>query len=431
MEKFINKLYLSEIIKLIRNDEIKLIDFINLICDRIEDIDTKIQSFLPEKGRRERLLKEAKELESHWPDKSNRPPLYGLLVGVKDIFIADGFPTKCGSELPEELFSGKEAKSLTILKNSGALVLGKTVTTEFAYFEPGPTRNPYNINHTPGGSSSGSAAAVAAGLCPVAFGTQTIGSIIRPASYCGIVGFKPTYGRIPTDGVIPFSQTVDHVGFFTQEIDGAKIIASILCNNWKNNDDNKLPVIGIPEGKYLEQADPETLNIFENTISKLISAGFKVKRIQTFENIENINKFHRQIAAYDMAKVHEEWYKKYKTLYRYNTEKIILDGQAVTQDELYFALMHQTVLRDEITNIMKTSGIDLWICPSTQGDAPEGISSTGSPVMNLPWTYIGFPVISIPTGKSKRNLPLGLQLISSWMNDEFLFYCAKLIFDAI
>src|SRR5690606_3462350 len=152
---------------------------------------------------------------------------------------------------------GSEAESVRLLRAAGALVLGKTVTAEFAYSEPGPTRNPRNLAHTPGGSSSGSAAAVASGFCPLALGTQTIGSVIRPAAYCGIIGFKPGYGRISTSGVLPVSRSLDHVGIFTQDIAGVALAASILCQTWDASPTvsaKTLPTLGVPTGAYLEQA---------------------------------------------------------------------------------------------------------------------------------------------------------------------------------
>ena len=155
---------------------------------RVEAREPSIQALLPEAGRFDRLRREARALADRYRDPSARPPLFGWLFGVKDIFHVDGWPTRAGSRLPESVLVGPEAESVARLKAAGALILGKTVTTEFAYFTPGPTRNPHNLEHTPGGSSSGSAAAVAAGYCPFALGTQTIGSIIRPAAFCGTIG---------------------------------------------------------------------------------------------------------------------------------------------------------------------------------------------------------------------------------------------------
>src|SRR5512138_1003056 len=189
-----------------------------------------IHAFIPEAGRFNRLRREAQSITGVPPGPASSGPLFGRLVGVKDIFRVDGFATRAGSHLPADEFQGAEAESVTRLKNAGILILGKTVTTEFAYFTPGPTRNPHNLNHTPGGSSSGSAAAVAAGLCDLALGTQTIGSIIRPAAFCGVIGFKPTYDRISRAGVIPLSPSLDHVGFFASDLEIANAAAQALVS---------------------------------------------------------------------------------------------------------------------------------------------------------------------------------------------------------
>ena len=193
----------------------------------------QVRAFLPEWKPFERLRQEARSLTKAFPDAGQRPPLFGITLGVKDIFHVDGFPTHGGSDLPPETIGGPEADSVTPLKQAGALIVGKTVTTEFAYFAPGPTRNPHNSLHTPGGSSSGSAAAVAAGLCDLALGTQTIGSINRPAAFCGVVGYKPTYDRISKKGVIPLAPSLDHVGLFSQEVGLARKAARLLARDWK------------------------------------------------------------------------------------------------------------------------------------------------------------------------------------------------------
>ena len=183
---------LAEIADRLRSGDLDLHAYIDTLCDRIEQVDPQVQAFLPEPGRRARLHAAADELLATFPDPDDRPLLFGVPTGVKDIFHVDGFATYAGTAVPPEEFAGAEAVSIRRLRDAGGLIAGKTVTTEFAFFEPGPTHNPRNLAHTPGGSSSGSAAAVAAGLCPLAFGTQTIGSVIRPAAFCGVVGFKPT-----------------------------------------------------------------------------------------------------------------------------------------------------------------------------------------------------------------------------------------------
>lgn len=433
MEKdFSSKLHLNQIINELHSNKLNLIEGINNVCNRIEEVEPHIHALKWEERRRERLINEAKELEKKYPNPDDRPILYGVLIGVKDLFRVDGFPTKAGSKLPPELFDGKEASCVTKLKEAGALILGKTVTTEFAYFEPGPTRNPVNIEFTPGGSSSGSAAVVAAGVCPIALGTQTIGSITRPASFCGIIGVKPSYERIPTDGVISFSKSADHIGYFTQDISGANIISSVICNNWdetKINRTRKLPVLGIPDGKYINQAYKDTLNEFYREVDKLKSLGVKVKVIKTFDVIESINRRHRLMISAEIAQVHKKWFDEYKNLYRPHTIEIIKEGLQIKEAEIEKARDGRLVLRRKIEDLMNKNQIDAWINPSAISDAPYGISSTGSPIMNLPWTYAGLPTITIPIGKSEKKLPLGLHIATNYNNDENLLFWARNIFD--
>lgn len=416
--------HLSKIAQVLEDNSLSLADYINQTCDRIDEVEPKIQALLPEENRRNRLLKEAADLLKRYPLPESRPPLFGIPVGIKDIIRVDGFPTKAGSKLPEELFKGEEASIVRKLRDAGALILGKTVTTEFAYFEPGPTRNPHNTNHTPGGSSSGSAAAVAAGYCPLAIGTQTIGSVIRPAAYCGIVGFKPTYNRIPNDGIIFFSKSVDQIGIFTQDIEGLKLAASILCTDWNRETADKnfdrIPVLGVPDKNYLDQASVDMQKFFKDEISRLEEAGCVIKQIDIFGDIEDINRRHRSLISTELALLHEEWHRKYSDLYSKHTQQIISEGRNIGFEEFADAFVKQAVLRRELEELKIANNIDLWLSPATPTSAPEGLQATGSPVMNLPWTYVGLPTITIPAGKSSKNLPLGLQFTASFWEDERL-----------
>ena len=259
----------------LRSGQTDLLGYINRLCDHIDAVEPKVQALLPEPDRRARLLSEAQELLRRYPEANERPILFGIPIGVKDIFQADGFETRAGSKLPPAALAGPEADSVALLRAAGALVLGKTVTTEFAFFEPGPTRNPHNLAHTPGGSSSGSAAAVAAGITPLALGTQTIGSVIRPAAFCGIVGFKPTYNRIPPEGLLFFSRSADHVDLFTQDVAGMQLAASVTCADWQPYLAAGKPVLGVPAGPYLAQASDEALAAFEEQVMRLavVAAG--------------------------------------------------------------------------------------------------------------------------------------------------------------
>ncbi len=404
----------------LRSGDLDLLAYIHELCDRIDATDPRIHALLPEADRRTRLMAEATALQRRFPDPASRPPLYGIPIGVKDTFRVDGFPTQAGSQLPSELFVAPEATCVTMLREAGALILGKTVTTEFAYFEPGPTRNPHNLNYTPGGSSSGSVAAVSAGFCPLALGTQVIGSTIRPAAYCGIIGFKPTYGRIPTSGLIKCADSVEHIGYFTQDVAGIALVASLLCSNWRTIPSQALPILGVPDGPYLSQASPEALHTFEMQLALLQKAGYTVRRVSAFDDIEGVNRRHTRMVFAEMAVVHASWFKQYEALYRPRTAAALREGQTVGDEELAEARQGRATLRSELEALMAQAKIDVWVSPATTGPAPEGLDSTGSPILNLPWTYAGMPAITIPGGCAINGLPLGLQCVGAAMADEYL-----------
>ena len=393
---------------------------------RFEETEPGIQAFLPERGRFERLRREAVSLVVDGPSVETRTALFGALAGVKDIFRVDGFETRAGSRLPPEEFSGAEAVCVSALRRTGVLILGKTVTTEFAYFVPGPTRNPRNRKHTPGGSSSGSAAAVAAGMCSLALGTQTIGSIIRPAAFCGIVGIKPTYGRISRDGVIPLSPSFDHVGFFTADVAFARRAAPLLYEDWHEPPPAlERPVLGVPDGPYLACAAPEALAHFESTCRFLSDAGYTVRRLPALQDFERIRARHQLILAFEAARVHRSWFEKYEHLYAPKTAQLIRQGVGISEDEWAAALQERRRFQDDLHSLMEVDAIDLWITPATPAAAPRGLNSTGDPVMNLPWTQAGLPALTLPAGTSAEGLPLGVQLVARPSHDEMLLEWAS------
>src|SRR6185503_18908757 len=276
-----------------RSGQLLLPDFLSQVEARFLEREPNVLALLPEENRFTRLHEDADRLVLAYPDLIKRPVWFGALVGVKDIFQVEGFITQAGSRLPSNLLQGAEAASVTRLKEVGALIFGKTVTTEFAYFFPGPTRNPHNPEHTPGGSSSGSAAAVAAGFCHITLGTQTIGSIIRPASFCGVVGVKPTYDRISREGVIPLSPSLDHVGFFVPDVESAIDAARVLYRDWDEpTQPFKKPRLGIPDGPYLQSASPEGIAQFENVSKLLENAGYELQHIEVMSDFTDIRARH-------------------------------------------------------------------------------------------------------------------------------------------
>lgn len=410
-------------IKDLRTGVLSLPDFLAQIESKFAEREPDVLACIYEEDRFHRLHEDAETLALSYPDPNRRPALFGALVGVKDIFHVEGFTTYAGSRLPSEILQGKEAESVTRLKNAGALILGKTVTTEFAYFTPGPTRNPHHLEHTPGGSSSGSAAAVAAGFCHIALGTQTIGSVIRPAAFCGVVGFKPTYERIPREGVIPLSPTFDHIGFFTTDINAAKQAANVLIRDWKLDSPTQKPILGIPEGPYLACASDYALACFNDLCQSLTDAGYELRRIRVMDDFQEIRNCHDAIMSYDASQVHKDWFAKYETLYSAKFSDLIKRGRSVSN--LQSLLSARDALRTSITQAMEENQIDIWVCPPAVGPAPKGLDSTGDPVMCLPWTQIGFPAVNIPTTKNEAGLPMGLQLVGKWDADESLLAWAE------
>ncbi len=424
--KLIAETPLAETAAALRSGRLDLFQYLDALFARMEEVEPKVQAFVPEPDRKRRVMAEAQALVEAFPEPGQRPLLFGVPFGVKDIFHAAGLPTHAGSSFPPEVLTGEESAVVAMLKAAGALVMGKTVTTEFAYFEPGPTRNPHHLEHTPGGSSSGSAAAVAAGLVPLAVGTQTIGSVIRPAAFCGVVGYKPSYNRIDPEGLLFFSRSADHVGLFTQDVAGMRLAASAVCTAWdKTTTAERKPVLGIPVGPYLEQASAEALAAFREQVAALKAQGYEVKETPIFQNIDEINRVHRRLIAAEFAQEHARWFDDYRQLYRPRTIALILEGQQVPSEEVEDARGLQKVLREEILHIMDVNDIDLWIAPAAPGPAPKGLDSTGDPIMNLPWTFLGLPAVTVPAGKARNGLPLGLQMVASWMMDEEMLAWAE------
>ncbi|WP_435176375.1 amidase [Halorussus sp. AFM4] len=405
----------------LRNGRRDVAEEVERRLERIESVEPDVHALVAEPGRADRLRAAAAALRDRYPEPRDRPPLYGVPVGVKDIFHVDGLPTRAGSDLPVEELTGAEGSAVAALREAGAVVLGKTVTTEFAYFEPGPTRNPHDPDRTPGGSSSGSAAAVAAGETPLALGSQTIGSVLRPASFCGVVGFKPSYGRIPMDGVLPLAASVDHVGVFTRTVAGARTAASVLCDGWDGDDAGTAdrPVLGVPEGPYLSQASAAGREQFAAQVEALGDAGYEVRRVDPFDDVEALNDRHNRLVAAEAALAHADWFDEYGDRYAESTADLVREGRDVSVGELADARESRGALRDRLASAAAAEGVDLWVSPAAPGPAPEGIGDTGDPVMNLPWTHAGLPAVSLPGGRVD-GLPVGLQCVAGFGADERL-----------
>ncbi|HET7323621.1 MAG TPA: amidase [Halococcus sp.] len=427
---FTDKTHLPETVRSLRSGREIPITHAERCCDRTTAVEDEIHALVPEEDRWQRLQKQAHECETDASNMIDKPPLYGVPVGIKDIFHVDGIATNAGSDLPSEVLAGPESVAWKRLRTAGAVPFAKTVTTEFAYFEPGPTRNPHDTHRTPGGSSSGSAAAVAAGFCPLALGTQTIGSIVRPAAFCGVIGFKPTYNRVPTEGVLPLAPSLDHVGLFTQNIEGLALAASVVCDDWAVLPDPvDRPTLGVPADAYLDQADETGRTHFEHHLSDLAAAGYEVVRTDILNDIDTVNDQHNRLMAAEAALCHRKngWYPDYRDRYAESTLELIEEGESVPTAEVATGRMARITLRAEIESAMADNGIDMWVSPAATGPAPEGIESTGDPAMNLPWTNTGMPALTLPVARTDAGLPLGLQCVSATDADESLLIWAALI----
>jgi Asp-tRNA(Asn)/Glu-tRNA(Gln) amidotransferase A subunit family amidase len=424
-------LSLNALTKALRSGKIPLLAYLDQLQEQFNKREPQIQAFVPEERRFARLRQEASELLARYPLPEERPLFFGLPIGVKDIFHVDGFTTRAGTRLNSDLLQGPQSAAVTCMKEAGALILGKTVTTEFAYFASGPTRNPRNLEHTPGGSSSGSAAAVAAGYCPLAFGTQTIGSINRPAAFCGVVGYKPSYDRISKEGVIPVSPSADHVGFFVPQAADLSIVAQLLCSGWRSVTADYKPVLGVPDGPYLARASQEARDQFDAACLVLQEARFTIRHVPVMPDFGHIYERHNQIVAAEAAQTHENWYPENRELYHPKTAELIERGQQIDSPTLQKALEGQKILRDQLDQAMTHYGIDLWLSPSAVGPAPRGLQSTGDPVMNLPWTHSGVPTITLSSGVYANGLPAGLQVTARWYEDENLLAWAPQLEQAL
>jgi Asp-tRNA(Asn)/Glu-tRNA(Gln) amidotransferase A subunit family amidase len=384
------------------------------LCDRIDDLEPRVRAFVAEPDRRARL--------------AATPAATGPVVAVKDVIHVDGLTTRAGSAVPPEAFRGAQASVVTRLLAAGALIAGKTVTAEFAGFAPGPTRNPHHPEHTPGGSSSGSAAAVAAGMVPLALGTQTLASVVRPAAYCGVVGFKPTFGRVPLDGVIPNAPSLDTIGWFTPTVADALAAASLLFfDSGTGGEARGLPILGVPSRAYLERATPAALDAFDGHLAALRTAGFEVRHPPLLDDFTALAEHIVVVNRYELARGHAAWFAEHAERYRPETAAAILDGQRIDPSTYVAALRWKRDFVARYADVTAAAGVDVWVAPSATSTAPAGLAGTGEPTMGFPFSFAGAPALSVPAGHDEHGLPWGLQCAGQRGGDERLLAFAAAI----
>ncbi len=376
-----------------------------------------------------------------------RGPVHGIPIGVKDIFNIAGQVTGVGAPRREVSVASRDATLVRRLREAGAVIVGKTVTTPYAYFDPSPTRNPWNLDRTPGGSSSGSAAAVATGMCLGALGSQTGGSITRPASFCGIAGYKPTFGSLSRDGIFPFAPSLDHPGPMARPVADLVHLMTALAPSAKRdqfrallsapldkgfqghrsihgligeNPNNRLDLHLLEHG-FSEMTEPAMKEALEQAESDLIFHGAWVERLSwDVLDLPRLWRHHRAIMAVEIAASQAERLKQHPEQFTPAVRGLIEEGLAVRAIDYAAARQFQIELRRKARAAI---GDSIWLCPAARGPAPTP-ETTGDPCMNSPWSFLGFPTITLPMSLSPDGLPLGLQLIAAQSGDVDLFRVA-------
>jgi Asp-tRNA(Asn)/Glu-tRNA(Gln) amidotransferase A subunit family amidase len=346
-------------------------------------------------------------------------PLSEIPFGAKDIIETAGMATEYGSPLYKGRLGVTDAAIIRELRSRGAILLGKTATTAFAYRTPGPTRNPRNLAHTPGGSSSGSAAAVAAGMVPFTIGEQTQGSMIRPASFCGVTGFKPTYDLLPMEGVLPVSKSLDTLGLFTHT--PADMLALWKALGHPAGSEEQF-VFGTPQP--IPNCEPEMANAFRQALSLLRNSGIVIKTVDISDMLKKLAEASVVVMFYEGARFHEPRLKEFDDRLDLPLANLIRDGLKISAERYDEAKRYIADTRVRMAEIFKSTSVILT--PAATGPAPSGISNTCDPRMDAPWTALGTPAVSIPMPIAS-GLPLGLQLTSDLGQDSRVLQAALLL----
>jgi Asp-tRNA(Asn)/Glu-tRNA(Gln) amidotransferase A subunit family amidase len=431
----------TEAIGKIRDGEITSEELVQACLDRIDQADGEIEAWAHLSP--EYALDQARMLDAQRAEGGPVGPLHGIPVGIKDILDTESLPTENGTVLDSGRQPMENCKVVSLLIEAGAVIMGKTVSTELAVFGPGKTRNPHNSEHTPGGSSSGSAAAVAAYMVPLAVGTQTNGSVIRPASFCGVVGFKPTHGLIPRTGILTLSIALDTVGTFARSIEDVALLTETLVAYDPGDTytrararpplskvaDEKPPVtpnVAFAKTPVWDQAEPETQEAFAELVELL---GEDCDELPLSEPFEHAVEMHRDIMNADLAKNFADYYERGRDKLTDTLCEMIELGQKVSAVDYNNAVDGRELLNSGLNDVF--DHYDIIITPATTGEAPAGLDATGDPVFDTLWTYCGTPSITLPLMEGPGGLPLGVQVVGPRGDDARLLRNANWLMQRI
>ena len=432
-----HKMNLTDAAAAIKSRRISSVELVKDCLARIDAVDGSIEAWTH--LNRENSLNEAALADQKASTGEPLGPLHGIPIGVKDLFETAGMPTEYGSRLWEGNVPTRDADAVERLRAAGAIILGKTVTTEYAYFQPGKTRNPHDLERTPGGSSSGSAAAVAAEMVPGAIGTQTTGSVIRPASFCGCVGYKPSFGWISRGGALMLSRALDQVGAFARTVDDVALLASALMGS-NDRDLDAMDYSGTPPSPIAaratkprfafvrtpvwDKAEADTVSGFAKLKDQL---GAMVADVEIDSSFAEAINFQRIIMEVNIAQNFTKDLERGGDKLSQSLRDVILRGATHTPEMYKTALERRAGYVDAIHKVLDQ--YDAIITPSVPGEAPIAVESTGSPVFCTIWSYLGTPAISLPIMQSSRGMPIGVQMIGRKGGDAELLSNAKWLFE--
>jgi len=426
----------TEAARLIRDGIISSEQFVEACLARIRDVDPRVEAWAlldPDHA-----LAQARAADGLRLSGQPIGALHGVPVAIKDIFDTADMPTEYGSPIYAGRTPSRDATVVSLLRAAGAVIIGKTVTTEFAYFSPGKTRNPHNPEHTPGGSSSGSAAAVGANMVPLAIGSQTNGSTIRPAAYCGVVGFKPTHGLISRHRAFALSRTLDHVGLFARSIDNIALLAEQLTGYDENDPDMRPraripfievaaedpplpPMFAFVKTPVWERADEDTKEGFAEINEHL---GTQLEEVELFPSALDAWQFHHKIMSSEMATNLEREWEKSRDRLSAQLRLQIERGREVRAVEYQQALRQIAPIHESFVELFEQR-YDAIITPAAPSAAPKGLDATGDPSFCTLWTLCGMPCVSLPLLQSADGLPIGVQLVGPRDGDARLLRTAR------
>jgi Asp-tRNA(Asn)/Glu-tRNA(Gln) amidotransferase A subunit family amidase len=413
---------ISQAQRLIRRGETTPLELVEICLEQIEKLDPHVRAWVRVEA--DAARDEARRQQELLARGTDLGPLQGIPLGVKDIIDVAGWPTEAGSPLLAGQIASEDAAVVIRLRQHGAILLGKTVTTQFACLDPAATRNPWNLQHTPGGSSSGSAAAVAAGMCLAALGSQTGGSIIRPASYCGVAGLKPTRDRVDRQGVVPVSDLLDHVGPIARCVADLRLLLAAI-SDWRpeRSPDGHPPKLLVIREYFFEACDEAVREVTLSALQRLQQAGAELIRTELPESFRNVHAMHRCIMAVGAAENHFASFSQQPQAYSPQITALLEEGLTTFAIDYSLSLRHQQLFRHQTARMLGDSGVA--VIPATNTPAPHSLATTGDPGFQSPWTYAGIPALTIPCGLDPAGLPCGLQLIAPEGREDVLFDVAQ------